>query len=65
MVWAKMVDTWLQVLAGGSVDFTILPYQSSFDSMQQQGRLKVLTSFRTFHSSAISRFPKLTDASIL
>lgn len=35
----------LQGLAGGEVDFAILPYQSSFDAMQQQGRLKVLTSF--------------------
>jgi tripartite-type tricarboxylate transporter receptor subunit TctC len=35
----------LQGLAGGEVDFAILPYQSSFDSMQQQGRLKILTSF--------------------
>lgn len=35
----------LQDLAGGQVDFAILPYQSSFDGMQQQGRLKLLSSF--------------------
>jgi tripartite-type tricarboxylate transporter receptor subunit TctC len=35
----------LQGLAGGEVDFAILPYQSSFDSMQQLGRIRVLTSF--------------------
>jgi tripartite-type tricarboxylate transporter receptor subunit TctC len=35
----------LQGVAGGEVDFAILPYQTSFDSMQEQGRLKILTSF--------------------
>lgn len=35
----------LQDLAGGQVDFAILPYQMSFDAMQQQGRLRVLSSF--------------------
>ncbi|MGE8317870.1 MAG: tripartite tricarboxylate transporter substrate binding protein [Comamonas sp.] len=35
----------LQDLAGGQVDFAILPYQASFEGMQQQGRLKILSSF--------------------
>ena len=35
----------LQDLAGGQVDFAILPYQTSFDGMQEQGRLKIVSSF--------------------
>lgn len=35
----------LQDLAGGQVDFAILPYQTSFEGMQQQGRLRILSSF--------------------
>lgn len=35
----------VQDLAGGQVDFAILPYQVSFDGMATQGRLKILTSF--------------------
>lgn len=35
----------LQGVAGGEVDLAILAYQTSFDAMQAQGRLKVLTSF--------------------
>ncbi|MCM2348285.1 MAG: tripartite tricarboxylate transporter substrate binding protein [Acidovorax soli] len=35
----------LQDLAGGQVDFAILAYQKSFEGMQEQGRLKIVSSF--------------------
>ncbi|WP_404301201.1 Bug family tripartite tricarboxylate transporter substrate binding protein [Alicycliphilus denitrificans] len=35
----------LQDLAGGQVDFAILAYQTSFEGMQEQGRLKIVSSF--------------------
>ncbi|HBI83450.1 MAG TPA: ABC transporter substrate-binding protein [Alcaligenaceae bacterium] len=52
----------LQGLAGGSVDFAILPYQSSFDSMQQQGRLKVLTSFSKRLPSGLKHIPLISTS---
>jgi tripartite-type tricarboxylate transporter receptor subunit TctC len=52
----------LQGLAGGEVDFAILPYQSSFDSMQQQGRLKVLTSFSKTLPASIKHIPLISQS---
>ncbi|QUN30651.1 tripartite tricarboxylate transporter substrate binding protein [Cupriavidus sp. KK10] len=52
----------LQGLAGGEVDFAILPYQSSFDSMQQQGRLKVLSSFARALPPALKHIPLISQS---
>ncbi|CAN7563716.1 hypothetical protein D9M68_26980 [compost metagenome] len=52
----------LQGLAGGEVDFAILPYQSSFDSMQQQGRLKVLSSFAKALPPALKHIPLISQS---
>lgn len=57
----------IQDLAGGQVDFAILPYQSIMDGMAERGRLKVLTSFsRTLpptlkHIPAIDASKRLAD----
>lgn len=50
----------LQGLAGGEVDFAILPYQSSFDSMQGMGRLKVLTSFSRALPAPLRHIPLIS-----
>lgn len=52
----------LQGLAGGEVDFAILPYQSSFDSMQQQGRLRILTSFSKALPPALKHIPLISQS---
>ncbi|EYS86832.1 ABC transporter substrate-binding protein [Cupriavidus sp. SK-4] len=55
----------LQGLAGGEVDFAILPYQSSFDSMQQQGRLKVLSSFAKALPPALKHIPLISQSRLV
>ena len=50
----------LQGLAGGEVDFAILPYQSSFDSMQGMGRLKVLTEFSRALPAPLKHIPLIS-----
>lgn len=52
----------LQGLAGGEVDFAILPYQSSFDAMQQQGRLRILTCFSRTLPPALQHIPRITQS---
>lgn len=52
----------LQGLAGGNVDFAILPYQSSFEAMQQQGRLKILTSFSKRLPAGLKQIPLITTS---
>ncbi|MBP0628190.1 MULTISPECIES: tripartite tricarboxylate transporter substrate binding protein [unclassified Cupriavidus] len=52
----------LQGLAGGEVDFAILPYQSSFDAMQQQGRLRILTSFSRALPPALKHVPLISQS---
>ncbi len=52
----------MQGLAGGNVDFAILAYQSNFDGLQQQGRIKVLTSFSSRLPSAIKNIPLITTS---
>ncbi|RWA55211.1 ABC transporter substrate-binding protein [Cupriavidus sp. UYMSc13B] len=55
----------LQGLAGGEVDFAILPYQSSFDSMQQQGRLRVLSSFAKALPPALKHIPLISQSRLV
>lgn len=52
----------LQGLAGDSVDFAILPYQSSFDSLQQQGRLKILSSFSKALPPGLQHIPLISTS---
>lgn len=52
----------LQGLAGGSVDFAILPYQSSFEALQQQGRLKILTTFSKRLPAGLKSLPLISSS---
>jgi len=52
----------IQDLAGGQIDFAILPYQAIMDGMAQQGRLKVLTSFSRTLPPTLKHIPTI-DAS--
>ncbi|CAG2152917.1 hypothetical protein LMG31506_04702 [Cupriavidus yeoncheonensis] len=52
----------LAALAGGEVDFAILPYQSAFDSMQGQGRIKILTSFAKSLPAPIRHIPLISQS---
>ncbi|HET7835907.1 MAG TPA: tripartite tricarboxylate transporter substrate binding protein [Variovorax sp.] len=49
----------IQDLAGGQIDFAILPYQTIMDGMAQQGRLKVLTSFSRTLPSTLKHIPTI------
>ncbi|GAO25900.1 extra-cytoplasmic solute receptor [Alicycliphilus sp. B1] len=52
----------LQDLAGGQVDFGILPYQTSFDGMQAQGRLKVISSFSKDMAPGLKHIAPITQS---
>lgn len=52
----------LQDVAGGQVDFAILPYQASFDSMAKQGRLKILTSFSKALPKELAHIPLISQS---
>lgn len=52
----------LQDLAGGQVDFAILPYQASFEGMAKQGRLKILTSFSKALPKDLSHVPLISQS---
>lgn len=50
----------LQGVAGGEVDFAILPYQTAFSSLADQGRLRLLTSFSTDLPAAMKGVPLIS-----
>ncbi len=52
----------LQDVAGGQVDFAILPYQASFDGMAKQGRLKILTSFSKALPKELAHIPLISQS---
>lgn len=52
----------LQGLAGGEVDFAILPYQTSFDAMAGQGRLKLLTCFSKAVPTQLKHIPLISQS---
>jgi hypothetical protein len=52
----------LQDLAGGQVDFAILPYQASFEGMAKQGRLKILTSFSKVLPKELTHVPLISQS---
>jgi len=52
----------LQDLAGGQVDFAILPYQASFEAMAKQGRLKILTSFSKTLPKDLAHVPLISQS---
>ena len=52
----------LQGLAGGEVDFAILPYQTSFDAMASQGRLKILTCFSKTLPAQLKHIPTISQS---
>ena len=52
----------LQDLAGGQVDFAILPYQTSFDGMQDQGRLKIISSFSKDMAPGLKHIAPITQS---
>lgn len=52
----------LQDLAGGQVDFAILAYQTSFDGMQEQGRLKIVSSFSKDMAPGLKHIAPITES---
>jgi tripartite-type tricarboxylate transporter receptor subunit TctC len=52
----------LQDLAGGQVDFAILAYQTSFDGMQEQGRLKIISSFSKDMAPGLKHIAPITKS---
>lgn len=55
----------LQDLAGGQVDFAVLPYQVSMDAMARQGRIKVVSSFSRSLPTQLRHIPTLRDSKLL
>lgn len=55
----------LQDVAGGQVDFAILPYQASFDGMQKQGRLRILTSFSRELPATLAHIPLISASKLV
>lgn len=55
----------LQGVAGGEVDLAILPYQTSFDAMQTQGRLKVVTSFSKELPTPLAHIPLISQSKLV
>ncbi len=52
----------LQDLAGGQVDFAILAYQTSFDGMREQGRLKIIYSFSKDMAPGLKHIAPITQS---
>lgn len=52
----------LQDLAGGQVDFAILAYQTSFDGMREQGRLKIISSFSKDMAPGLKHIAPITQS---
>ena len=52
----------LQDLAGGQVDFAILAYQTSFDGMREQGRLKIVSSFSKDMAPGLKHIAPITQS---
>jgi len=52
----------VQGVAGGQVDFGILPYQSSFDGMHAKGLLNIVSSFSTSVPSTLAHIPLITQS---
>ncbi len=52
----------LQDLAGGQVDFGILPYQNSYDGMQEKGRLKIVSSFSKDMAPGLKHIAPITQS---
>ncbi|MFT3800322.1 MAG: tripartite tricarboxylate transporter substrate binding protein [Burkholderiaceae bacterium] len=52
----------LQDVAGGQVDFAILPYQTNFQAMQAQQRLRILTSFSRALPAPLADIPLITQS---
>jgi len=52
----------IQGVAGGQVDFGILPYQSSMDGMHAQGMLNIVTSFSKSLPNTIAHIPLITQS---
>jgi tripartite-type tricarboxylate transporter receptor subunit TctC len=55
----------LQDLAGGQVDFAILPYQASMEGMAQQKRLKIVTSFSKALPGPLKHLPLVTSSKLI
>jgi len=52
----------IQGVAGGQVDFAILPYQSSIDGMHTQGILNIVSSFSTSVPGTLAHIPLITQS---
>ncbi len=52
----------LQDVAGGQVDFAILPFQTNFQAMQEQKRLRILSSFSRVLPAPLADIPLITQS---
>jgi len=55
----------VQDVAGGQVDFAILPFQVIMEGMARQGRLKILTSFSRNLPPTLKNVPKIDASKLL
>lgn len=61
----KGVSAALQDLAGGQVDFALQAYQSRFEGMREQGRIKILTSFSTMLPEPMRHIPLISQSHLI
>ncbi|MGE8317147.1 MAG: tripartite tricarboxylate transporter substrate binding protein [Comamonas sp.] len=52
----------IQDLAGGQIDFVITAYQSSFDAMAEQGRMKMLASLGATRPETLKHLPTVNES---
>ena len=52
-------------LAGGRIDFAVLPFQTSMLSLQHEGRLKIISTLGSKAPPALNEIPKVTDSKLL
>lgn len=52
----------IQDLAGGQIDFAIIAYQSSYDAMAEQGRLKLIASLGATRPETLKNLPTVNES---
>lgn len=55
----------LQDLAGGNVDFTIVPHFAAIDGLVEQGRVKVIAQFGAQRAETLPKLPTVSEGKLL
>lgn len=61
----KGVSPLLQDLAGGNVDFAILPHFAGIDGLVEQGRVKIIAQMGTQRAETLPKLPTISEGKLL